>query len=208
MVTVATWSPIKATTKFITGANPAIPTNVYDVKTDLVDNFAVVEKGKFYRSAQLSANTLKSYIKEYGIKSVVNLRGKNPKASWWKKEAAVTRRSKVCFFNVPMTATKLTSRKNIKAILNIFDTAPRPILIHCQSGIDRTGEVSALWALDQQHKSHSTALAQLTLLYRYSRFANPKKVAKEFLIKKWRGRSWFEKEYNPAEFSKFEAQAD
>jgi undecaprenyl-diphosphatase len=107
-----------------------------------------------------------------------------------------------------MTATKLTSRKNIKAILNIFDTAPRPILIHCQSGIDRTGEVSALWALDQQHKSHSTALAQLTLLYRYSRFANPKKVAKEFLIKKWRGRSWFEKEYNPAKFSKFEAQAD
>jgi protein tyrosine/serine phosphatase len=202
---VATWNPIKATIKSVTSANPLIPTNLYDIKTDYIDNFCVVQDGVFYRSAQLSAKTLDSYIKGYGIKSVVNLRGENPHANWWKKEAAVARKNNVNFFNVPMTASKLTSRKNIKSILNIFDNAPRPILIHCQAGIDRTGEVAALWVLDQQHKSRSTAMKQLSIWHRHNRSAYP---AKDFLIKIWQGRTWFEQEYNPANFPKFETQED
>jgi protein tyrosine phosphatase (PTP) superfamily phosphohydrolase (DUF442 family) len=205
LMTVATWNPIKQATKFVTGANPLIPTNVYDIKTDWVDNFSIVQDGVFYRSAQLPASTLNSYIKQYGIKTVVNLRGEHPEEDWWRQEEAVMQQNNVCFFNIPMTASKLTSKKNIRAILNIFDTAPRPLLVHCHHGIDRTGEVSALWVLDQQHKSTSVAREQLTIWRRYIRMAYP---AKDFLIKIWQGRLWFEQSYNPADYPAFEVQGD
>jgi len=175
------------------------------LRSHLIDNFWVVEKNTFYRSGQLSAKRLEYYTKKYKIKTVVNLRGTWPKANWWKQELAVTKQNNVCFFSIPMTAKKLTSKKNIRTILNIFDTAPRPILVHCQGGADRTGEISALWVLDQQHKSNRTALKQLTIWNRYNKFQHPEK---EFLIKIWKGREWFEQKYNPANFPKFKAQKE
>jgi undecaprenyl-diphosphatase len=176
-----------------------------EVQADVINNFCVVQKGVFYRSAQLSPKKLSFYIKKYTIKTVVNLRGEYPLANWWKKEMAVIRNNNVCFFNVPMTASKLTSKKNIRTILHIFDTAPRPILVHCQGGADRTGEVSALWVLDQQHKSTKVALRQLSIWHRYNRFIHPEKA---FFVKRWKGRTWFEQEYDPAHFSKFKAQEE
>lgn len=177
----------------------------HGIKSRLVDNFCAVESGVFYRSGQLSAKKLNAYIKKYKIKTVINLRGKWPQAAWWRQEEAIARQNNVCLFNVPMTASKLTSKKNIRTILQIFDTAPRPILVHCQGGADRTGEVSALWVLDQQHKNKSCALRQLTIWHHYLRFVHPEKA---FLIKIWQGRSWFEQEYNPSNFSHFKAQAE
>ena len=204
LTTVATWNPIKATSKLITGANPIIPTNIYDIKPGLfIDNFCVVEEGKFYRSAQLSASALDSYIKEHGIKTVINLRGEHPEEDWWRQEEETTRKNNVCYFNIALAASKLTSKKNIQAILNIFDTAPKPMLVHCRAGVDRTGEVSALWVLDQQHKRRSEALNQLTIWHRHNQFAYP---AKRFLIEIWQGRWWLEHEYNPANYPEFETQ--
>lgn len=209
MKTFAALNPIakatRTTTRFVAAANPIIPTSALEIKTDVIDNFIAVQEGAFYRSAQLSAEALESYIKDYGIKTVINLRGENPQEEWWQQEAAVTRRNNVRYVNIPMTASKLTSKKNIREILNVFDTAPRPMLVHCLAGADRTGEVAALWVLDQQHRSRSEALAQLNILHRHNPFMYP---SKDFLIQNWHGRAWFENEYNPANYPEFEAQAE
>ena len=175
------------------------------LRSHFIDNFGIVEKNTFYRSGQLSAKRLEHYIKKYKIKTVVNLRGERPNATWWKQELAVTQRNNICFYNISMTASKLTSKKNIYTILNIFDTAPRPLLVHCQGGADRTGEVSALWVLDQQYKNNRIALKQLTIWNRYNKFKHPEKA---LLIKIWKGRTWFEQKYNSANFPKFKAQKE
>ena len=44
---------------------------------EFFDNFHVVEKGKFYRSQQLSPEKLGHYLKKYNIKTLINLRGDN-----------------------------------------------------------------------------------------------------------------------------------
>jgi hypothetical protein len=45
-------------------------------------NFHTITYGEAYRSAQLDRDELVYYIKKYNIKSIVNLRGKNPEIPW------------------------------------------------------------------------------------------------------------------------------
>ncbi|MFA6527459.1 MAG: hypothetical protein WCT20_03485 [Candidatus Babeliales bacterium] len=73
-------------------------------------------------------------------------------------------------------------------------------MVHCYAGVDRTGEVSALWALDQQKKSNDRARKQLSIWYGYNASRFP---AKDFLIKIWQGREWFAKEYDPKNYPQF-----
>jgi len=43
----------------------------------LIGNFHAVEEGVIYRSAQLSGDEFQSRIRAYGIRTIINLRGKN-----------------------------------------------------------------------------------------------------------------------------------
>jgi len=179
------------------GPNILMPAIFPDIQKGIFfDNFSVVQTGALYRSAQLSAHRLNDYIQNYGIKTIINLRGKHPEQRWWQKEQAVAKRNNVNLLNIPTSAKTMTSKKNICAILDAFDHAPRPILVHCQAGIDRTGEVAALWVLDQQKKSKTEARKQLSLWHGHIR--HPKK---DLLIKIWRGREWFYHEYDPQRYA-------
>lgn len=169
-------------------------------------NIHVVEKNKLYRSAQLAPDVLDRYMKQFKIKTVINLRGAHPDQAWWRDEKAVVERNGAKFLNISMSAALLTSKKKLLNLLEIFDTAPRPILIHCLGGVDRSGEVAALWVLDQQKKSKSKALKQLKRLpYRHKKSQYP---AKDFLIAIWQGREWLQHEYNPRNYPQFIADVD
>jgi protein tyrosine phosphatase (PTP) superfamily phosphohydrolase (DUF442 family) len=187
--------------KLFPGPNSFIPIDIYDFKEGIYrDNFHIVQDGVLYRSAQLSSDALDEYIKQYHIKTIINLRGKHPDQKWWKKEKATAARNNVALFDIPTSAETLTSKENLRAILDVFDHAPRPILVHCLAGADRTGEAAALWVLDQMKGSTADALAELSPRYRHSALKYP---AKDFLIKIWRGRDWFYNEYNPKNYPQF-----
>lgn len=165
----------------------------------LFDNFHSVESGTLYRSKQLSQRRLEKYIKRLGLKTIINLRGSNPTRSWWQKEKAVTKKYGLKFYNLAMTARSLPSKKHLLKLLEIYKTAPRPILIHCYSGADRTGEAAALWVLEHQKKHKNIALKQLSLKYGYMRFKHP---AKRFFIDIWQGKDWLKKSYDPDIYKK------
>jgi protein-tyrosine phosphatase len=131
-----------------------------------------------------------------------NLRGKHPEQQWYVDEKNAADRHNVVMFDIPTSADTLTSKKNLLAILDVFDHAPRPMLVHCRAGVDRTGEVSALWAMDQQGKSNAEALNELSLWHRHSEFLHP---AKKFLITIWRGREWLHNEYDPKNYPQFKS---
>lgn len=158
------------------------------------ENFHVVQKNKLYRSGQLSPKRLTYYIKKYGIKTVINLRGENHDKKWWQQERDVTLAHDVAFYNIPMSADELTSRDKLIELLNIYDTAPLPLLIHCRVGVDRTGEAAAIWVMEKMGKSNKKALEQLSLTHRHFSFMHPNKTK---LISIWNGRDWLFNEYNP-----------
>jgi protein tyrosine/serine phosphatase len=165
-----------------------------------IDNFFVVEKEKLYRSAQLGKHDLRRYIDQYKIKTIVNLRGTNKDKQWWRDEKQVVNEKSVSHFDIAMTSTHLPKKEHLQQLLKIYDTAPKPILIHCQGGADRTGEAAACWVLDQQKKTREEALNQLTAKYRHSRNRKP---AKKFFIKMWQGSDWARKDYDPIKFPQY-----
>jgi protein tyrosine/serine phosphatase len=163
---------------------------------EFLDNFYEVEKGKFYRSHQLSEKTLDKYLKQYQIKTLVSLKG-DENSEWWKAEKATAERNGVLFFSLFMSVVYITSKEELMKILTIFQDAPRPILVHCAGGADRTGEVSALWVLDQQGKNKTEAHKQLSIKYGHRMYKNS---AKDFLIEIWQGRDWAINKYNDSDY--------
>jgi protein tyrosine phosphatase (PTP) superfamily phosphohydrolase (DUF442 family) len=112
-------------------------------------NFHVVEKGKLYRSGQLAAKDLDKVVSAFGIRSVLNLRGANPGSAWYDNEVTITNALGVVHYDYAISAKHIVSVRQEEEILQIIRNAPKPILIHCQGGSDRTGLVSALYRFSE-----------------------------------------------------------
>ena len=134
----------------------------------LVGNVHVVEDGALYRSAQLNENKLSEVISTYGIKSVINLRGENRGLWWYDDEMKVSEAHGVSHFNVRMTAIRDTDDATVTQLMETMRTAPRPMLIHCESGSDRTGLAAALYERFLEGKPAEIAAGQIS--FRYGHF--------------------------------------
>lgn len=131
----------------------------------LLGNVHTVEEGRFYRSAQLDADGFKRVIKEYEIKSILNLRGKAHGEPWYEQERAVSAALGVKHYDYGIWASSPVSNHQIDQILAIIRSAPKPILVHCNGGADRAGLVSALYLAILDKVSVDQADWQLSLLY-------------------------------------------
>ena len=112
-------------------------------------NFHAVKSGQVYRSAQLDGEDLTRRIQENGIKSVLNLRGESPGSDWYKAELAAVRSQGITHLNYRMSAGKPLSLEQMQEVLRLIEQAPKPILIHCKAGADRTGLISAIYLANQ-----------------------------------------------------------
>lgn len=114
---------------------------------DFSDNFWTVIPGHIYRSGQNGAGALERRIAAYGIRSILNLRGANPDSDWYQDERAVADRCGVEFFDLSIDSWNPPDSEEMRALIDILDTCPKPALIHCEAGIDRTGYVAAICVL-------------------------------------------------------------
>ncbi len=128
-------------------------------------NFHTITPGKAYRSAQMDQDELERYIAEYGIQSVINLRGGNTDESWYKEEVNTCRKLGVRHFDLGLSAQEAPSPKDIRLLLAFFASVPRPVLIHCKGGADRAGLAAALWKMVVEGEPKSEARKQLSLRY-------------------------------------------
>jgi protein tyrosine phosphatase (PTP) superfamily phosphohydrolase (DUF442 family) len=132
----------------------------YEVKHN---NFHVVSAGRVYRSAQMDAGDLTRAIRDYGIKSVLNLRGQNANQEWYRAETDTTLRLGVEHLDFGLSAGREVGDAEMDLILSAIDRAPKPLLVHCKSGADRTGLVGALYLYGIEGKSAETADRELTV---------------------------------------------
>jgi len=137
------------------------------------DNFRSVEEDRAYRSAQLDASTLNLVFDEYGIRSVINLRGENEQDAWYRNERAAAEQAGVTLVDIRMSAGQLPSRDALLLLYDTFQTAEYPILIHCQSGADRTGAASAIWRMVMRGDTREAARVELSLVYGHFEARHP-----------------------------------
>jgi protein tyrosine phosphatase (PTP) superfamily phosphohydrolase (DUF442 family) len=128
-------------------------------------NFHVVAEGQVYRSAELSKAGFAREIDAHHIRSVLNLRGPHPGDAWYQDEVAAAREHGAEHFDVGISARSEVPSDKIAKILAVLREAPKPILIHCQSGADRTGFASALYRYAIQGKSAEIAEGELSLWF-------------------------------------------
>ena len=134
----------------------------------IVGNVHVVQDGILYRSAQLNGQKLANVIAAYGIKSVINLRGENRGSWWYDNEVEVTVAHGVSHFDVRMTTLRDTDDATVTQLMETLRTAPRPRLIYCESGSDRTGVAAALYERFLKDRPAEVAAGQIS--FRYGHF--------------------------------------
>jgi protein tyrosine phosphatase (PTP) superfamily phosphohydrolase (DUF442 family) len=128
-------------------------------------NFHAVKAGVLYRSAQLDDAELQAVVQQHGIKSVLNLRGANPGSPWYDREIAESRALGLVHYDYALSARRFVTPRQIADILEILRKAPKPLLIHCMSGADRSGLVAALYRYAVAGASAAEADQQLSLFY-------------------------------------------
>jgi protein tyrosine phosphatase (PTP) superfamily phosphohydrolase (DUF442 family) len=128
-------------------------------------NFRAVQEHVLYRSAQLGEGDFKVFARQYGLKSVLNLRGAHPGTHWYDEEMAAAHDLGISHYDYPLSAKRFVTGREVDEILAIIREAPKPLLIHCQSGADRSGLVAALYRFALTSASAAAADEQLSLVY-------------------------------------------
>ena len=138
----------------------------HDVLRAKWHNFELVTDG-VYRSNHPSNERFAQY-KEMGIKTVLNLRGDMPKPFYlFEKEACEA--LDLTLVTVRMSARKVPRRTVLLDVMQAMDTMEKPFLIHCKSGADRTGLVSALYLLQYTDTPEDAVRKQLSFRYLHIR---------------------------------------
>ncbi len=135
-------------------------TGGYYYKTYALDsNFAVVIPGKVYRSGQPRPEQLKSWVDEYHIRTIVNLRGNN--ADDCKKEAVQAATLNVVDVPIALSARRPVTKGELAQVIKALDESPPPLLLHCRAGNDRSGFAAMLAVLALGQADYATARKQL-----------------------------------------------
>jgi len=129
----------------------------------VLGNLREVVPGLVYRSAQPSAAQLKRWQAQYGLKTVINLRG--TETTDHADEKAATERLGLRLIDLAWPQNRLFDLADVRALHAALAQALGPYLVHCAEGIDRSGAVSVLLAMSLGGEDFRTAEAQLRSAY-------------------------------------------
>jgi hypothetical protein len=115
--------------------------------TDLLYNFHWVVPGEAARAMQDWAGGLSRFLKRRGIRAIINLRGRNQDLSWWQKETAIAKAAGIAHLDAMLDSRKLPTQAMLTCLIAAFDAAPRPFLLKCSGGQDRTSFAAALYII-------------------------------------------------------------
>ena len=128
----------------------------------LWNNFHQVSD-EVYRANQPSPSHLRSY-KDRGIKAVLNLRGFTQQ-SYALFEEDSCKNLGLDLISVPLSGSSAPQPEKLVEIIDIMDKIPKPFVLHCKSGADRAGLVSAMYLIVQKKLSVTEAKKQLSFKY-------------------------------------------
>jgi protein tyrosine/serine phosphatase len=122
--------------------------------------FCVVEPGRLYRSGQPTPEQLANIIKQYGIRTVINLC--MPGVTDYVDDAPTAQEYGVCVVSLPISSDQPLSDDQLATLRRTYED-PRnyPILVHCEHGVARTGVAVALWRIERQGWAPAKAVEEM-----------------------------------------------
>ncbi|MGR3512595.1 MAG: fused DSP-PTPase phosphatase/NAD kinase-like protein [Paracoccaceae bacterium] len=117
-----------------------------------------------WRSNQPSPRRIAAWAAR-GIKSVLLLRGQGRRRPLYLLEDETCTRHGLTLYRAPITGGTLASRDHVLALLDTFKIIEKPFVMHCKSGIDRTGLAAFLYLVAETDTPPEEARAQLSFKY-------------------------------------------
>ncbi|MCK0197037.1 dual specificity protein phosphatase family protein [Ancylobacter sp. 6x-1] len=130
----------------------------------LVGNFHTVVPGELYRSAQVDAADIARIKQKYGIATIINLRGYSGRP-WHAEEVAASAALGINHIDIPLSAGRELTDEQAQHLIAVMRDAPKPILVHCRGGSDRSGIASALYLAAVAGRGEDAAEGQLSIWY-------------------------------------------
>jgi protein tyrosine/serine phosphatase len=123
-----------------------------------------------WRSAQPAPHHIRA-LKRRGLRTIINLRGARLCGSYWLEEAVCARKG-IKLINFQIRSRAAPTPNEIKAARDLFDQIEYPMLMHCKSGADRVGLMSALYRFLEEGVPIEEAKRELSLRYGHFRQAD------------------------------------
>lgn len=131
----------------------------------LFGNFHAVVPNEAYRSAMLTGAQLRKYHKQNGFRSIINLRGGTAGDPWFDTQNTIVKSLGIEQFDFGISARKPIEKERALALIQLMKDAPKPVLIHCKAGADRTGLASALYLAAIAGQSRETSEREISLWF-------------------------------------------
>jgi protein tyrosine/serine phosphatase len=131
-------------------------------------NWAAVAPGRLYRSNHPTPERLAAATRRFGLRTVINLRGRRTCGSdALSRDAA--RRLGLVHLDAPLESRGTPHRERVLGLAEIYRRMDEPALVHCKAGADRAGLAAAIFLL-LNGASAAAALAQLS--WRFGHFSH------------------------------------
>ncbi len=114
-------------------------------------NFGIVEPGAVYRCAR-PGRRLRELVETFSLASVLDFeRGFLARdlgaESWGIAQVRAAGERSIDYYQFPMPFTRRPLREELLALVTLFQRCRYPLLIHCETGADRTGLAVGLYLM-------------------------------------------------------------
>ena len=149
---------------------------VYDMHINY--NFETITEGKVYKSGVIPPDEIEDYVKEYKIKSIIDLRFpgtgdevNNPEipTELTAEKEAIAKIKGVNYFN--NGSDQVPEPHNLDTFFKIMDDPENyPVLIHCYHGVGRAEMYSAIYRIEYENMEKDEARTNTRFLTKWSSF--------------------------------------
>ncbi len=135
----------------------------------LYHNFFKIDEN-IYRCNMPTPQRIRKYKNIHGIKTIINCRGTKRDGGWLLENEACEKYD-IELINLNARSRAAPDKELIKKANEIFKKIKYPALIHCKSGADRAGIITALYKLLYCKEDPTQAKKQLSFKFLHIKYA-------------------------------------
>jgi protein tyrosine/serine phosphatase len=104
-----------------------------------------------FRSSQPTMWQLRRVVRQYGIKTVINLKGANAGSAYWHFEREQCAKLGIQMVDISIYSRSVPDAARIHRAKEVFESVEYPVWIHCKAGADRAGIYSTFYQYFRQN---------------------------------------------------------